>query len=361
MQNPFTIYPRSVSASLNQVRVAVLPAGITDENLIGKTGYGLLSKQLLLDRIRSRMGALQLPTHLTDLFRGFDHCFVHDEPFVRLTAKQVAGQYGRCLATLLLTLKEGQSANRAARPEWGDEQWAYWYTINQVWLGGGLMAGHFGQHVLAEAQRLIKAAGYHQYRLKLTKQPAYLALIGATSTLRPDTETALVFDFGQSQIKRAVALLVHGKLQNLHLLRSLPAACGPLLMDGPDLARAKAHMEHITLIFSLTWRQIQAASWQPQQVVAAMACNLYQGHPGPKEWGCYGRLQELTPHLQNHLAAQLEQITGRSHPFHLIQDAKAAALAHRGASHAAVITLGSAIGIGFPDDKYSSKSFSVNR
>ena len=350
MQNPFTRYPRPVSASLNQVRVAVLPAGITDENLIGKTGYGLLSKQVLLDRIQSRMAALQLPAHLTDPFRGFDHCFVHDEPFVRLTAKQVAGQYGRCLATLLLTLKEGQPANRAARPEWGDAQWAYWYTINQVWLGGGLMAGHFGRHVLAEAQRLFKAAGYRKYRLNLTKHPAHMPLIGTISTLLPETEIALLFDFGQSQIKRAVALLANGKLQKLHLLRPLPAACGPLLKPGRNLGRAKAHMEHITLVFSLTWHQIQAASWQPQQIVAALACNLYQGHPGPEEWGCYGRLQALTPNLQNHLAAQLEQITGRSLPFHLIQDAKAAALAHRGARHAAVITLGSAIGIGFPDD-----------
>lgn len=354
MRNPFTIYPRSVSASLNQVRIAVLPTGITDENLIGKTGYGMLGKQILLERIKSRMMALQLPVHLTDVFRGFDDCFVHNDPIVRLTAKQVAVQYGRCLATLLLTLKEGHPANRAARPEWGDEQWDYWQTINQVWLGGGLMAGRFGKAVLAEAKRLMKAAGYSQYRLKLSKYPAHMALIGATTTLPPQTETALIFDFGQSQIKRAVALLAEGQLQKLHRLRPLPAACGPLMSDGPDLVRAKAHMEHIMAVLTLTWRQIQKSGWQPQRVVAAMACNLYQGHPGPNEWGCYGRLQELAPNLQNHLAAQLEQISGQSLSFCLIQDAKAAALAHRGAKHAAVITLGSAIGIGFPDDTSES-------
>jgi hypothetical protein len=100
MRNPFTIYPRPVSASLNRVQVAVLPAVVTDENLIGKTGYGMLGKQVLLERIKSRGAALQLPVHLTDVFRGFDACFVHDEPIVRLTAKLLAGQYGRCLATL---------------------------------------------------------------------------------------------------------------------------------------------------------------------------------------------------------------------------------------------------------------------
>jgi hypothetical protein len=350
MKNPFIIYPRPVSASLNRVRVAVLPAVVTDGNLLGKTGYDLLSKQTLLERIRIRQEALRLPAHLTDMFLGFDHCFVHTDPIARLTAKQMAIQYGRCLATILLTLKEDHPANRVARPEWGDEQWAYWQTINQVWLGGGLMAGHFGQRVLVESQKLIEEAGYGDYQLNLAPHPAHLALIGALSIVPSKIKTVLLLDFGQSQIKRAVALLAKGKLQKLHILRSLPAACGPLLSDGPDLVQAKAHMEHITAVLRLTWRQLQQADWQPQQIVIAMACNLYKGHPGPEEWGCYGRLQELTPNLQNLLATQLEQITGKSLPLHLIQDAKAAALSQRGAKHAAVITLGSAIGVGFPDD-----------
>ncbi len=350
MQNPFTIYPRFVSASLNRVRVAVLPAVVTDSNLVDKTGYQLLGRQSVLERIQMRRGALHLPAHLTDLFRGFDACFVHSEPLPRLTAKQVAVQYGRCLATILLTLKEGHPANRAARPEWGDEHWAYWQTINQVWLGGGLMAGHFGQQVVAETRRLIQQAGYAAYGLGLTPYPAQAALTGAASIVASTTEIALLFDFGQTQIKRGIAQIVQGNLQKLHLLPPLPAACGPLLSDGPDEARAEAHMEHLTAVLRLTQRQLQSVGWQPQQIVAAMACNLHKGHPGREEWGCYGRLQQLASNLQNHLAAQWQQITGQSIPFRLIQDAQAAALVHRGVQNAAVITLGSAIGIGFPDD-----------
>ena len=350
MQNPFAIYPRPVSASLNRVRIAKLPNIVTDSNLVGKTGHELLSRQSVLDRIYIRQVALCLPAHLTDIFRGFDDCFVHEEPIARLTAKQMAIQYGRCLATLLLTLKEGQPANRAARPEWGDEHWAYWASINQVWLGGGLMAGHFGRHVVAETQQLIHQAGYTDYELNLTRHPARVALIGAASTVAPTAEVALLFDFGQSRIKRGIALFAEGKLQKLHLLHSLPAACGDLLTNGSDVARAEAHMEHITAVLAHTHHQVQQSGWQPQEVVAAMACNLHQGHPGSEEWGCYGRLQDLTSNLQDHLAQQWQQISGQALPFRLIQDAKAAALAHRGAENAAVITLGSAIGIGFPDD-----------
>lgn len=350
MQNPFTIYPRTVSASLNRVHVAALPTVVTDSNLVGKTGYDLLSKQSLLERIRIRQVALCLPVHLTDMFKGFDGCFVHDQLIARLTSKQVAIQYGRCLATILLTLKEGQPANQVARPEWGDEHWAYWQAVRQVWLGGGLMAGHFGKHVVVEARQLIHEAGYADYELELTPHPAHMALVGAATTVAAATEIALLLDFGQSQIKRGIALLADGKLQKLHLLQALPAACGPLLPAGSDVARAEAHWEHMTAVLALTHRQLQQAGWQPQQVVAAMACNLHNGHPGAKEWGCYGRLQELTPNLQEHLARQWQQISDQALPFHLIQDAKAAALAHRGAANAAVITLGSAIGIGFPDD-----------
>ncbi|MCB8942143.1 MAG: hypothetical protein H6658_00060 [Ardenticatenaceae bacterium] len=350
MQNPFIIYPRPVSASLNRVRVAVLPAAVTDSNLVGKTGYDLLSMSSVVERIEMRRVALRLPAHLTDMFRGFDDCFRHSEPMVRLTAKQMAVQYGRCLATILLTLKEAHPANRAARPEWGDPQWAYWQTINQVWLGGGVMAGQFGQHVVVAARQILHEAGYADYQLELTPFPAQMALVGAASMLAPSTETALLLDFGHTQIKRAVAVLVAGELHRLHLLAPLPAACGSVLSAGPDQGRAEAHMEHLTAVLALTQHQLTQAGWQPQEVVAAMACNLYQGHPGPEEWGCYGRLQELTPHLQTHLADLWQRLSGQTLPFRLLQDAQAAALAHRGAAHAAVLTLGSAIGIGFPDD-----------
>jgi hypothetical protein len=215
------------------------------------------------------------------------------------------------------------------------------------------MAGQFGQHALVEAQRLIAQAGYDEYQLALTPHPAHVTLMGAATTLPTDTTQALLLDFGQSQVKRGLALMAEGKLQKLHLLRPLPAACGSLLPAGPDRERAAAQWQHIITVLALTWRQIRDAGWQPQRVVVAMACNLHQGQPGPDDWGCYGRLQELAPNLQNQLAEEWQQISGQAMSLLLQQDARAAALAHHGAQQAAVLTLGTAIGIGFPDDVVS--------
>jgi hypothetical protein len=348
MKNPFAIHPRPISASVNRVRVALLPAVVQDESLIGRTGYELLSSHFVLERIQRHMNGLRLPAHVIDVLPAFNGCFTSDDPVARLTAKQIAVQYGRSLATVLLTLKEGHPTNRAARSDWGDEQWAFWQQINTVWLGGGLIAGAIGPLAVAEAHRLISKAGYDDYQLAITPNPGHMTLIGAATAVTSDS--ALLIDFGQSRIKRGVGFFDEGKLQKLHLFHSVPAACGDLFTGDQDDSWAEAQLWHMTAVLRSTWQQIQDSDWQPQQVVAAIASDLHNGHPLGGSRDCYGRIQYLVPNLQEHLAQTLQEITGQAISFRLMQDANAAAMVYKGDTNTAVLTLGTAVGIGFPDD-----------
>ncbi|MCA9972388.1 MAG: hypothetical protein KC425_19335, partial [Anaerolineales bacterium] len=64
--------------------------------------------------------------------------------------------------------------------------------------------------------------------------------------------------------------------------------------------------------------------------------------------GCYGRLQLLTADLPAYLAARVGERLGAAVDVALYHDGMAAALAYAGAGETAVITLGTAIGNGFP-------------
>ena len=248
MKNPFITHPRLVSASINHVRVARLPAVVMDESLVGRSGYELLSTQFLLEKVHRHIVGLRMPRQVMDVLPAFNDCFTHDDPIARISAKQIAVQYGRSLATILLTLKEGHPDNRAARLEWDDSHWAYWRTVKKVWLGGGLMAGKLAPFALDEARRLIAMAGHPDFDIDITTNPGSMTLIGAATAVSPDTNIALLFDFGETRIKRGVGFFENGELKKLHLFSSLPSGCFERLDWGPDDEWAEAQLQHMTAV-----------------------------------------------------------------------------------------------------------------
>ena len=82
--------------------------------------------------------------------------------------------------------------------------------------------------------------------------------------------------------------------------------------------------------------------------------NPIAGHPVPGESGCYASLQLLTDHLESFMGAAIRSRLGTPVPLALMHDGTAAAAAYAGSPATIVITLGTAIGSGFPppDDGY---------
>ncbi len=79
-----------------------------------------------------------------------------------------------------------------------------------------------------------------------------------------------------------------------------------------------------------------------------LACYLLNGQPRYEDWGCYGRLQQFSPHLQTYLAEQVSAQMAQPIQIELLHDGQAAALPYTGTPHRAVMTFGTALGIGFP-------------
>jgi hypothetical protein len=97
-----------------------------------------------------------------------------------------------------------------------------------------------------------------------------------------------------------------------------------------------------------TWHTAVTRGWSPVETIGvSVACYLQNGQP-TDDWGCYGGLGNLAPHLPTLMTAELRARLNVPVHIHLIHDGTAAAMTYAEQRKTAVLTLGTALGIGFP-------------
>ena len=343
--NPFFDERPYVSPSLNMAKIVALPGVELPNEVRGKTGYKMFSSEQLIPRILKQFPAL---AQAVDVPRAFDDFLTPDHPQYD-RAMLMAEEYGRNLGYLLLMLKRGDPVNRAARAGWADRHWVHWGRINTVWVGGGLMAGRLGQIAVPEAAIVLHENGQPDFSLNLSPYGSALPLIGCARTAPATAKSMLLFDFGQTSVKRAAAFYQDGRLTRLHQLASYPSDCGTI-SSVADRNLAEGTADHFVNIVADTWEEAGQAGWPIcNQITASLACYLVDGQPAfPRFLGCYGRISLLADHMGTYLARRVSEKLTVSLKLRLIHDGTAAAMTYAGSKETAVLTFGTAIGNGFP-------------
>jgi hypothetical protein len=339
----------TTSASLNRLQIMDLP-GI-DPAVRGKRGYDLLSTQRLLELLKASAEILHLPADVPDyeLPILFDRCF--GDPHTAPAAESIAREMGRNLGYILLTLKRGDPVNRAARIDWDNSYWDYWAQIQKIWLGGGLVSGKLGVRMHYIAQEMLAQDGFADVQVLLSHYGSNLPLVGAARRLPGNSTYALVFDFGQTRVKRAIAYYTDGILTALRTLSTVPSGCETLNPSADNRALAERQRDTMVNILADVWGPVDvgAGAWPELAIAASIASYMRDGQPADR--GCYGQLGMLSDNLENHLAKLLSQKIHKPVNITLIHDGTAAATAYAGSPHTAVIMIGTALGIGFPTMK----------
>ena len=309
--------PLTPEHSLNRVRTPARgfqPAG------------SLLSRAALIRRLRDQV-----------TFSGGDEALLsaleHDWlPNRQPAAVAAIAERGDALGDLLLILKRGE---RTARPEWSDGHWQFWRRIAHIQFGGGLAEGRIGQATVGRAQERIAAA----YQLHVAEFPAAITLVGAARHLTIRDGSAVVFDCGNTAVKRARAVYREGRLVEMSLLPSLPAG----MLPGPGATPADA-------VALAGWiARIVAGTRQPRDhamVAVALASYVVAGVPCSD--GAYGTLRLLADDVAAGLAARIRRSTGAATDVRLLHDGSAAAAVFAATPHTAVIMLGTSLGLGVP-------------
>ncbi len=332
------------AASLNRVRIVDLPGVSLPSHIRSATAYELLCVSVLVDHVRSCAHELGLSgASATDpaiLLPQLDLCFCHQDLGIRGTAEEVARRFGQHLGYVALTLWRGDAANRSARPDWGDEYWEYWAGINQIRVGGGLVAGRLGPPLIAHAMQTVVDAGMDDRSIRLSVWPALLPLIGAARTAPLGARAVVVLDFGHSSVKRACALYEHGILTTLRLLPALPA---PSAMEQP-----RRLAELLVSVIADSWGEARALGLAPDpMLVVCLAAYVSDGQPMQRQGDQYAALCTISDNLECWLSHRVTRRLGAPVKVSLLHDGTAAAHVYAGQGRAAVITLGTALGVGF--------------
>jgi hypothetical protein len=253
-------------------------------------------------------------------------------------------RFGEYLAYLLLSLLSP-----------GDEQPAYrryWLSIRRVVLGGGLMRGNLGRGMHAEARRVLAAAGRSDVRLELAPRPHLLGLIGAARSADEGAPAALVYDFGNSNVKRGLARYREGALVALEVRPSWSTEGLPDAIAGThDAAKAQRLADFMTDVIAGDWRDaVQSGATPSTHIAASIACYLRDGQPLNYDAG-YASLRLLSHNAAGYLSRAVSTAVGTEVTVTLSHDGTTAARVFAGLPHTAVVMLGTWLGVGFaPED-----------
>jgi hypothetical protein len=323
MFNP--LYPPNFN-SLNGLVFAELPADFP-QAYWGKKGYDFLSSLALNRRISEHLASLELEES--------DDAALRLAFFVRLedgnpTAISIMEQMGQALGLILLTLHDATEANRLANPSKDAAYWDYWGRVNQVYIGGGLASGKAGEIMAHEAQKLCSGI-----RVIAAEHPQYLPLMGAARYV-PTGRSALILDFGGSLVKRAIAHYEDELFVALDVLEALPFIAQD---DKPQ-----AIFEAFVSILAEAYRPVES----PIIPVSIAAYVDEKGQPYHNQHGIYMQMASLSDNLPHLLSSTLSKRIGRDVHVKLLHDGTAAASFFSPLENAAVITIGTAIGSGYP-------------
>lgn len=286
----------------------------------------------------ARCVGFEPPPASANLAGALASALVGPEPASAALAARIVASFGRRLAHLIATLTT-PTQPAAGTSVWRAAYLHHWAEVDQVWLGGGLVAAggsHLVEAVRAETVRL----GAPHVAVQLAAHAGVLPLIGAARS-RVDAQTGMVvLDFGHTSVKRAVATVTNQQLVRLDLLPSRSAQMLHLQAETGQVAEFVLETVAETIRIA---RRLFGSTYA--QVPVSIASYVARRRPVTTGPSLYQPLSGMDPQV---LDQELRRRTKEDVHLCFLHDGTAAAqgLAHPH-GRAAVILLGTALGVGF--------------
>ena len=329
-------------ASLSRRRLIALPG--LDEDDVGKSGWELLSKAALVKLILPHVRALELAdTPDDDLPQQLNAILAGPARPRRALAESIAEQHGRRVGYLIASILLSQHGLTEPMVAWEKAYLKQWRDrAQEIVLGGGLANGRLGE-VIRDAAQEVLADCDQARRLDLAEHSTYLPTIGAARSVPTSGHgAAVVFDFGGTKAKRGIA--VFDRREALSRLRILPPRdIGHLVQAGKTAELGAAMVE----IMAETIRAAEPSIILAPTILCSVAAYVEDGEPARIDRGAYTWLHHLAPDIRAWFCAQVGAVVDRTVEIEFVHDCDVAACALAGRPNAAVLMLGSSLGVGF--------------
>jgi hypothetical protein len=270
------------------------------------------------------LNRVQIPSHLPLIPQRFFNQSAYDLlssqalSYIAEDKGEQIQEYSLRLATLLYVLHLGHQV-QLDREDWGPDNWKYWSQIEQIILGGGILQ-HFGKN-LCDITNYFLATHYKiSMQVKYHPAPSEIVLHGLAFHA-PSKGKHLLLDFGNTNIKYSI-------LRNESPSPVMIVPSRILLSDSISGAI-------VSFISKLSSEQFDG-------IYMSLAAYVHQGSPVSSH-GLYGRLKSEVSDFKKFLEDRLN-MPGKISIYH---DASVAADPYRGKLKTVIITLGTALGVGY--------------
>lgn len=352
--------------SLNKVTLAKLPLYGIEDYMEGKSMIELFGAGIIIDEIERNAKALGInlsECKRMDLPKLLDDKIDEgNEEAIRIGRK-----YGNRLGMFLLVLKTGLPENRAARDDWDDEHWKFWANVETIFLAGGLASGRMGEYMLMVVRELFEKANVPMYNIVRNVNSSEIGAKGCLTMLKDDNDVHILFDFGQTKIKRLIAVrryytdneanntakYTSDSFDKEYTLIKLPSRKSINMdwyIEDEDERRRQAEELHNYIVESIVDTYNEALQYGEirWEIIISIASYVKNGRIHGARSG-YAKLCMLSENYAGYLASELEKRLHRGIIIKLVHDGTAAALYYKGAQNSVCITAGTAFGVGFPD------------
>ena len=346
-----------------------MPVCAVTQPLTGKSAQDVFSTDLFIQEIKNAADRLRIPVATLEeksLPLYLENSLESDDPHVRAAAHDILKLFGERLAVILLCLKEGSPANRRARPDWGNEEWDYWNSLKRIILVGGLASPPLGEQLKYYVEQVFKDSGKNPYAIVLGRDSTYAGLRGCTTCLLndslddadaipgqpPSSWANLIFDYGQSFIKRSYAIMNGHKVQDIIILGKTLSRHVEWDMKDPlvEEAEAQALNRYFLDTITRTIQEVEARGLHIRpHIVLSIANYVKNGEIANR--GGYGKLRLIAPNYARYLSDCMKERFGKNYYFTLLHDGTAMAAGYADYEESVCISLGTAFGVGFPPSR----------
>lgn len=346
-----------------------MPACTVVQPLTGKSAQDIFSTDLFIQEIKNSADKLQINISSLEeksLPLYLESSLESDNLDVRTAAHDILKLFGERLAVILLCLKEGSSENRRARPDWTKEEWDYWNSLKHIILVGGLASPPLGEQLKYYVEQVFKASGKNPYTIVLGRDSTYAGLRGCTTYLRnmpvneaesiPETvslpQVNLIFDYGQSFIKRSYAVMEGQKVKDIVILGKTLSRHVEWDIEDPALEEkeARALNRYFLETIARTVHEVENRGlFIRPHIILSIANYVKNGEIANR--GGYGKLRLIAPNYAEYLSMCLKERFGREYCFTLVHDGTAMAAGYADYEESVCVSLGTAFGVGFPQNR----------
>ncbi len=308
----------------------------------------LFRPQLIVNEIKMNRDFLGFSSDIKDenLLAMFNYALNNKSIYIMDKANQIAISFGKKLANVLITLRNPSSLSVLNRPLWTKEHWDYVKGIKNIYFVGGLtppiLTTIFYDQIMIE----LKKQNISDLQISFIKGSVDFGTKGL-STLTVDGEY-LLFDFGQTNIKRRHIIK---KDDEIIIDCVLPAVKSAYLYhkqkSKKELIQIAKELDNY--VINTIIDTVNIVNYKGNNILVGIANYVYDGVIYSARGG-YGKLAFIKGNYEAYLSNQISVLLNREIIIKLYHDTSAMALNFKTTIRTAVISLGTAFGIAYPEE-----------